>query len=37
MLAQFDTSSGRDGEQGESKPLEDDEAVVHGHYGDSSD
>lgn len=37
MFAQFVTSSGRDGEQGERKPLEDDEAVVYGHYGDSSD
>lgn len=37
MFAQFDTSNGRDGGQGESKPLADDEAVGYGHYGDSSD
>lgn len=37
MFAYFVTSNGRGGEQGESKPLEDDEAVVYGHSDDSSD
>lgn len=37
VFAQFVTSDGRGGEQGESKALEDSGTVIYGHYGDNSD